>query len=375
MTLRRIIKILIFVAAALVLFTAAALVGYRALTRTIHTRLLAALGPDAAVDGIEIGLRDVTVKNLRIQRKGERDPLTVERIVVTPSLRSLPTGQIRLSSIELEGLAMVITVQPNGRVQLPLGLPPPQAGTAGGAQTTQVAISQVGVLNGRIDLIDRTVPEPPVRLRLEKVRASVQELAVPLTPGKSPLEFEAIIHGKEGDGRVRLSGWVEPITQDASVKATLRSIDLTLFTPYLIQVKEARVDRGRLDMDLDFQVHRGRVNAPGKAILSDLQLNSASGLLNSFMGVPRQAVLDLLKSRDGRIELAFRVEGDLSDPHFQVQRSFVNAMTAGLAEQLGISVKGVGGGVVGLGKKGAEALGDTAQQLGGGLKRLFEGGR
>lgn len=375
MTLRRIIKILIFVAAALVLFTAAALVGYRALTRTIHTRLLAALGPDAAVDGIEIGLRDVTVKNLRIQRKGERDPLTVERIVVTPSLRSLPTGQIRLSKIELEGLAMVITVQPNGRVQLPLGLPPPQAGTAGGAQTTQVAISQVGVLNGRIDLIDRTVPEPPVRLRLEKVRASVQELAVPLTPGKSPLEFEAIIHGKEGDGRVRFSGWVEPITQDASVKATLRSIDLTLFTPYLIQVKEARVDRGRLDMDLDFQVHRGRVNAPGTAILSDLQLNSASGLLNSFMGVPRQAVLDLLKSRDGRIELAFRVEGDLSDPHFQVQRSFVNAMTAGLAEQLGISVKGVGGGVVGLGKKGAEALGDTAQQLGGGLKRLFEGGR
>ncbi len=375
MTLKRITKILILVAAALVLFTAAALVGYRALTRTIHTRLLAALGPDAAVDGIEIGLRDVTVKNLRIQRKGQRDPLTVERIVVTPSLRSLPTGQIRLSSVELEGPAVVITVQPNGRVQLPLGLPPPQAGTAGGARTTQVAISQVGVHNGRIDLIDRTVSGPPVRLRLEKVRASVHELAVPLTPGKSPLEFEAVIHGKEGDGRVRLSGWVEPITQDASVKATLRSIDLTPFTPYLIQVKEARVDRGRLDMDLDFQVHRGKVNAPGKAILSDLQLSSAPGPLNNFMGLPRQGVLDLLKRRDGKIELAFRVEGDLSDPHFQVQRSFIDAMTAGLAEQLGISVKGVGGGVVGLGNKGAEALGEAAQQLGGGLKRLFEGGR
>lgn len=50
MTLKRITKILILVAAALVLFTAAALVGYRALTRTIHTRLLAALGPDAAVE-------------------------------------------------------------------------------------------------------------------------------------------------------------------------------------------------------------------------------------------------------------------------------------------------------------------------------------
>jgi hypothetical protein len=50
-------------------------------------------------------------------------------------------------------------------------------------------------------------------------------------------------------------------------------------------------------------------------------------------------------------------------------------MATGLAEQLGVSVKGVGGGVVGLGKKGAEALGDIAQQLGKGLNRLFERGQ
>jgi hypothetical protein len=174
---------------------------------------------------------------------------------------------------------------------------------------------------------------------------------------------------------VRLSGWVEPITQDASIKATLRSIELALFAPYLVQAGEARVDRGRLDMDLDFEVRRGKVNAPGKAVLSDLELSSMPGLLNSFLGVPRQAVVNLLKSGKGKIELAFRVEGDLSDPRFQVQRSFIEAMTAGLAEQLGVSVKGVGGGVVGLGKKGADALGDTAQQLGGGLKRLFHPGR
>ena len=116
----------------------------------------------------------------------------------------------------------------------------------------------------------------------------------------------------------------------------------------------------------------GKINTPGKATLADLQLRSTPGLFNNIMGVPRQAVLNLLKSREGKIELTFRVEGDLSDPHFQVQRSFLNAMTAGLAEQLGISVKGVGGGVVGLGKKGADALGDTVKQLGGGVKRLFE---
>ena len=40
-------KILIVAAAAIVVFAAAVLVGYRVLTRMIQTRLLAALGPEA----------------------------------------------------------------------------------------------------------------------------------------------------------------------------------------------------------------------------------------------------------------------------------------------------------------------------------------
>lgn len=171
-----------------------------------------------------------------------------------------------------------------------------------------MAISQVRVHDGVIDLTDLTVPGRPVRLRLEKVEAGVKELAVPLAPGKSPLEFEGVLRGKKVDGRVRLSGWVDPTTQDATVKAALRSIDLTLLGPYLLTVQEAKVDRGRLDMDLDFQVRRRKVHTPGKVTISDLQLRSTPGLLNSFMGVPRQGVVNLLKSRDGKIELAFLVK-------------------------------------------------------------------
>jgi hypothetical protein len=374
MTMSRMTKILIALGVCLVLFSVAAIVGYRFLARTIQTRLLVALGPDAVMDGVEVGPRTVTIKNLRIKGKGKggQDPLTVERIVITPSLRSLPTGQIRLSTVELERPTVTMTLQPGGRMDLPLPLPAPGAGEAGRGQGPQVAISQVRVHDGVIDLTDLTVPGRPVRLRLEKVEAGVKELAVPLASGKSPLEFEGVLRGRQADGRVRLSGWVEPITQDASVKATLRSIDLTLLTPYLLRVQEAKLERGHLDMDLDFQVRRRKVHAPGKATISDLQLGSTPGMLNSFMGVPRQGVVNLLKSGEGKIELTFRVEGDLNDPRFQLQQSFATAMATGLAEQLGVSVKGIGGGIVGLGQKGAGAVGDTSQQLGKGLKGLFE---
>jgi len=301
--------------------------------------------------------------------------LTVHRIVVTPSLRSLPTGRIRLSSVELERPEVVIAIRPNGSLELPLTLPAPAQGTPGGCRVAQVAISEVLVHDGRMELIDRTVRGPPVRLPLEQVQAKVQQLAVPLAPGKSPLEFEGVLKGKKVDGRVRLSGWVDPTTQDASVKATLRSIDLVLLAPYLLTVQEAKVDRGRLDMDLDFQVRQRKVNAPGKATLADLELKSSPGIANAFLGLPRQGILNMLKTREGKIEIAFRVEGDLSDPHFKLQQSFASAMASGLAEQLGVSVKGVASGVVTLGRKGAEGVGDVAKQVGRGVKRLFEGGR
>src|SRR3989304_5265283 len=97
MTMSRMTKILISLGVCLVLFTGAAIVGYRFLTRTIQTRVLAALGPEAVMDGVEVGPRTVTIKNLRIKGKGKggHDLLTVERVVVTPGLRGLAPGQTR----------------------------------------------------------------------------------------------------------------------------------------------------------------------------------------------------------------------------------------------------------------------------------------
>ncbi len=370
--MRRRSKILLSLAGAVAFFAGAALVGYRVLTRTIETRLVAALGPEARVGSVAVGLRDVTVTALRIQGKGGLDPLGVGRIVVTPSLRSFFTDQIEISKIEFETPAVVVTIRPNGAVEFPLGVPAPGPGMEGTGQTVQVAISQIRVRDGRIDLVDQTVPGPPVHLRLERVEASLERLSIPAKPGKSPLDFQGMVRGRQTEGRVQITGWIEAMTQSASAKTSLRSIDLTLLAPYLLKVQEATVERGTLDMDVAFEVRQRKVNAPGKATLADLQLGSTRGLLNTFIGLPRQRIVNLLKTREGKIEIEFLVEGDLSDPRFSLQRSLVVAIATGLAEQVGVSLTGVGSGVVELGGKGAEALGGAAKGLGRGLKGVFE---
>ena len=74
--------------------------------------------------------------------------------------------------------------------------------------------------------------------------------------------------------------------------------------------------------------------------LTDLELDSPGGVLGTFAGVPRQAVLAALE-RDSRIELAFTLEGQLDDPKFSLNELFAARFAVGLAEKLGVSLGGV----------------------------------
>ena len=128
-------------------------------------------------------------------------------------------------------------------------------------------------------------------------------------------------------------------------------VDLVALEPYLLKVNEAGVRRGTLDLTLDAHVARQQLRAPGVLVLKDLELGTGGGMLGTFAGVPRQAVLASL-SRDGRIELQFTLEGRLDDPRFSLNEALALRVAAGLAESLGVSlggvVEGVGGVIKGL---------------------------
>jgi hypothetical protein len=90
-----------------------------------------------------------------------------------------------------------------------------------------------------------------------------------------------------------------------------------------------------------------QLHAPGKVTLTGLELSSGSGPLATFAGVPRQAVL-VAMGRDGRIEIAFTLEGRLDDPSFSINEAFALRTAASLAKSLGVSLEGVVEGVGGV---------------------------
>ena len=356
------------------------IIGFRIATGILKDKVVQALGPGSEVKGIQVGWSGVELHGLRI--KGGpgwpvTDSLRAERVVIFPSVQSVLTGTVRVGSITVVRPYLSAMRSQEGRLrivpslletQAPKRTPP--AGPPGPA----IIISRIRVENGVLELFDATVAQPPLKIRLEKIEATIRNVTYPSLSGKSQFDLTAVVKGLQRDGQAGISGWAEIASRDSSVKTELRSVDLVPLQPYISsRASDARVERGVLDLDLHSEVTKNRLQAPGKVVISDLEFAPARSAAETFMGVPRAAVVNFLKGKDNRIAINFTIEGDLNNPQFTFREALATRLAAGLAEMLGVSIRGLAEGVGTLGRKGVEAAGEAAKGLGGALQQLFGG--
>ncbi len=214
---------------------------------------------------------------------------------------------------------------------------------------------------------------PEACQHLEQIKVTVRELAVPGFKGRSRFELEGVVKGVHQDGQLTMAGWAEVGTKDSSVKTELRSVDLVVLQPYLIKPGEAGVQKGTLDLDMQSDVSNNQLMAPGKATISDLEFVPAEGGFDTFMGLPRRAVLAFLMRNENKITVDFVLEGDINDPQFSLNQTITSRLAFAMAKVLGVDLGGMVKDVGGLGQAGGEAVGQAAKSTGGWLHRLFGG--
>jgi len=364
--------------AALLVVIAGSLVGFRMAAALLKGKVVEALAPGSEVKNLEVGWAGVLVEGVRITGPPgwpAADALRAEGVTIAPSLWSLLSERFRVRSITAVKPYLSVWRGRDGALRvLPGLLTGPATGQApGGPPARTVTITRIRLQEGVLDLFDATVGPPPVRIRLEQIHATVRDVMAPTLSGKSRFDLTGVVKGVQRDGRATVSGWAELTSKDSSVKIQLRSIDLVALQPYLTRAGETQVRRGALDLDLDAEVRETRLRAPGRVVISDLEFAPPRGAADTFMGLPRAAVVSLLKSRQNTIEVNFMIEGDLNSPRFVLNEALAARIASALAENLGVSVREAVEGVGTLGQKGTEAAGEAAKGIGGALRRLFGG--
>lgn len=341
---------LVIALAVLALLLGAALAGLRVAAGRLEAVLQEALGPRATLEGVTLGWRGLELRGLRVAAAPgawpAEDELRATRVHLRPALASLWSGHWTVARIEVAGAYLSLLRTRQGKLRLlPALLERPA--TPGGGAAPPVLIEQLVLEDAAIDFFDASVRQPAHKLRLEALDAQVGPLALPALDQPTAIDLHARLKGPQRDGTITIAGTLTAATRDAQLKARVHGVDLVALQPYLLKVNEAGVKRGTLDLSLDAHVAAQRLKAPGRVTLTGLELASGSGLLSTFAGVPRQAVLAAMQ-RDGRIELGFTLDGRLDDPSFSLNENLATRLAGGLAESVGVSIGGVVEGVGGV---------------------------
>ncbi len=208
--------------------------------------------------------------------------------------------------------------------------------------------------------------------KLRDMDLEFKEVAFPLGENFSSFILSASIPGSQSTGILKSNGRIKLVNRDMDCKVEIRKLDITEFKPYFQKKGDVNVTRGTLDMDMDTKVKSRKINAPGRAILRDLEFEKGSGLGNKFLNLPLTAVVSFLKNNNNEIVVNFVVEGDLDNPKFNLRESFMEKVSIAIAEKLGFSIKRIGETIVISGAEGAKEVGKSVKGIGESIKKLLE---
>jgi hypothetical protein len=347
---------------------------YRLGAQMLQAKILAALGPASRLSALRVNWFSVELIGLSIAApKGwpNARAFEAERVVVVPDLRSLLSDRIRISSIVVDKPYLSVLRVPGKLVMVP-SLTESPAGKRRDNAGYAVVISKIELKNGTVELYDSTVTRPPLKTRIEDVHADIADVTAPAT-GKTRFEVAGIVKGIRRDGAAKLSGWVGPGGRDSSSRITLDGADLVALQPYLVKEHEARISKGSLDLDLDSTVRNHNLDGQGTVVLKHLEFAPSSGFLDTFMGLPRNAVISFLKDNNDAIEVDFVLKGNTRQPNFALNESLSTRIATGMAGQLGVSIKGVAEGIGTAGRKGLEEASSLVEGISASIKGLFSG--
>ena len=362
--------------AAVVVLAIGVLIAYQIALSELRSRVINALGTQSEVGEIQVSLKDITITDLKLKASAgwpARHVLTAARVVIAPDLGSFTSGLLRINRIRIERATLAVLRDRTGKLRILPSFTEKVSATGksstAAVPASAVLIESIELKDSTISFFDEEVRSPPLQVNLANVEARITNLRVPELSGKSTIDIKANVSGPTQRGTLAIVGNMEFATRNGNINTTLRDVEIAALEPYLIKAAETGVRKGTFDLDLAANVEAQRLTAPGKLVLKGLELRSSDTTASTFMGMPRDAVINLIRERNGHIDVPFTLEGNLNDPRFALDSAFKARLAIATAGALGITITGLITELGGLRDKTSER--EKADAVLDSLKRLL----
>jgi len=236
-------------------------------------------------------------------------------------------------------------------------------------EATRIKIDRVRIRKGSINFEDAKPSPVPANIGLTDLDLEIEVIQFPLISCRSLIELNGKMRGINREGTVQLDGWMDIETTDMEISLKAHGVDVRIFEPYYRKRVSAEVASGYVNLESKITVKKKTMDAPGNLELTDLRI----GEEGTVFWVPAKTLASLLENKENRIKVKFHVNGNMDDPQFDLQESFLNRVGFSLAENLGIPVKVVGKIIAEGGGKDIEGLAKDLKSIAEMFKKKEKG--
>ncbi|MCY1280390.1 hypothetical protein D9M70_291760 [compost metagenome] len=194
----------------------------------------------------------------------------------------------------------------------PAGQAPAAAKPAG--QPLGIRIGEIVIDDGSANFADFSL-RPNFATAIQQLNGRIGTL-----DSRKPSPAKVDIKGKvDRYAPVSIAGSVNPFDPLDSLDLTtsFKNVELTTLTPYSGKFAGYRIRKGRLNLDLHYQIEKKQLKADNKVVVEQLQLGEKVDSPNA-VDLPIKLAVALLKDTEGKIQIELPVAGNLDDPQFSV---------------------------------------------------------
>lgn len=190
-----------------------------------------------------------------------------------------------------------------------------------------ILVDRIQVNNGSADFADWSLPLP-FSVHMQSLGGEVSTISTNSTvPARLSLEGQV-----DDYGLASISGQLRPLdfASLTEIDMSFRNLDIPSMSPYVIKFAGRRIDDGAMDVDLAYRISDSQLDGDNSLVLRDLELGERVPHPDA-MDLPLGLAIALLKDRNGVIDLAVPVTGDLGNPQFSygsvIRTALVNIIT------------------------------------------------
>jgi uncharacterized protein DUF748 len=250
------------------------------------------------------------------------------------SLDVHPT-RVSIAEIEFHKPFAKILIGPDKSFNITEALKKPQPGgpTVSQTEATQktedkpvnpvpVRIDTVRIINASTEFADLSII-PQVSTKIVDLHGTIKGLS-----SKELARADVDLQGAvDKYAPVKISGQINPLGSDAftDLSVLFKNVELTSVSPYSAKYAGYHIAKGKLSLDLRYNLSKKHLDAENKVLIDQLTLGEKVESPDAT-SLPVKLALALLTDRKGQIDIDLPVKGNLNDPDFRYGRLVLQAL-------------------------------------------------